>query len=273
MGRGTATAVHLTLSIAAGVFYVLFVLPRWWELMGDISHTLGTVLRLVTAVLIALAALPVVLTLVRTRRPELATPEVALRLRLWSAVAHVLAGVLIAGAAIAEIWLSLDKAGPWLFGVYGAAAAVALLGIGAFYLSFVAEQPPAPPKPPKEKKPRKRRGKKADEASAESVAEETTDSDETSAETKAETKAETEAETEAEETADATEAEEPAAEPAAPVVNTEPTDEPAVVENPVEPTAEAEIEAEDGALRNKRPTGKASHRLRRRNRGGVATDE
>ena len=233
MGRAAATAVHLTLSAVAGVLYFLFVLPRWWELMGDTSHTLGTVLRLVTAALIALAALPVALTLVRTRRTELATPEVALRLRLWSAVAHVLAGVLIAGAAIAEIWLSLDKAGPWLFGVYGAAAAVAILGIGAFYLSFVAEQPPAPPKPPKEKKPRKRRGKKTDEASAEESADET--------------------EGAAEESADETEADEPAA----PAAATKPTEKP----------------AEDGALRNKRPTGKASHRLRRRNRGGVATDE
>ena len=239
MGRAAATAVHLTLSAVAGVLYFLFVLPRRWELMGDTSHTLGTVLRLVTAALIALAALPVALTLVRTRRPELATPEVALRLRLWSAVAHVLAGVLIAGAAIAEIWLSLDKAGPWLFGVYGAAAAVAILGIGAFYLSFVAEQPPVPPKPPKEKKPRKRRGKKTDEASAG----ETTDGDEAPAE----------AEGAAEESADETEADEPAA----PAAATKPTEKP----------------AEDGALRNKRPTGKASHRLRRRNRGGVATDE
>lgn len=249
MGRAAATAVHLTLSAVAGVLYFLFVLPRWWELMGDTSHTLGTVLRLVTAALIALAALPVALTLVRTRRPEMATPEVALRLRLWSAVAHVLAGVLIAGAAIAEIWLSLDKAGPWLFGVYGAAAAVAILGIGAFYLSFVAEQPPAPPKPPKEKKPRKRRGKKTDEASAE----ETTDSDEGPAE----------AEGAAEESADETEADEPAA----PAAEAKPT------EKPAEPAAEAEPAVEDGALRNKRPTGKASHRLRRRNRGGVATDE
>ncbi len=248
MGRAAATAVHLTLSAVAGVLYFLFVLPRWWELMGDTSHTLGTVLRLVTAALIALAALPVALTLVRTRRPEMATPEVALRLRLWSAVAHVLAGVLIAGAAIAEIWLSLDKAGPWLFGVYGAAAAVAILGIGAFYLSFVAEQPPAPPKPPKEKKPRKRRGK-TDEASAE----ETTDSDEGPAE----------AEGAAEESADETEADEPAA----PAAEAKPT------EKPAEPAAEAEPAVEDGALRNKRPTGKASHRLRRRNRGGVATDE
>ena len=37
--------------------------------------------------------------------------------------------------------------------------------------------------------------------------------------------------------------------------------------------APTEKPAEDGALRNKRPTGKASHRLRRRNRGGVVTDE
>ena len=259
MGRAAATAVHLTLSAVAGVLYFLLVLPRWWELMGDTSHTLGTVLRLVTAALIALAALPVALTLVRTRRPEMATPEVALRLRLWSAVAHVLAGVLIAGAAIAEIWLSLDKAGPWLFGVYGAAAAVAILGIGAFHLSFVAEQPPAPPKPPKEKKPRKRRGKKTDEASAE----ETTDSDEASAEETTDSdEASAEAEGAAEESADETEADEPAA----PAVATKPP------EKPAEPAAEAEP-AEDGALRNKRPTGKASHRLRRRNRGGVATDE
>ena len=74
MGRAAATAVHLTLSAVAGVLYFLFVLPRWWELMGDTSHNLGTVLRLVTAALVALAALPVALTLVRTRRPEMATP-------------------------------------------------------------------------------------------------------------------------------------------------------------------------------------------------------
>ena len=71
-----------------------------------------------------------------------------------------------------------------------------------------------------------------------------------------------EAEGAAEESADETEADEPAA----PAVATKPP------EKPAEPAAEAEP-AEDGALRNKRPTGKASHRLRRRNRGGVATDE
>jgi hypothetical protein len=42
------------------------------------------------------------------------------------------------------------------------------------------------------------------------------------------------------------------------------------------PEAEPEAEAEPepaGALRNKRPTGKTNHRLRRRNRGNVAVDE
>ena len=42
---------------------------------------------------------------------------------------------LFVGAAVSEIWLSLDSAGQWLFGIYGAAAAVALLGVLAFYLA------------------------------------------------------------------------------------------------------------------------------------------
>ena len=104
-----------------------------------------------------------VFTLLRTRKPEFGTPQLALTLRVWSIVAHVLAGVLIIGTAISEIWLSLDSAGPWLFGIYGAAAAIALLGIFAFYLSFVAELPPPPPKPLKPKKA-KRRGRGKDEA-------------------------------------------------------------------------------------------------------------
>ncbi len=37
--------------------------------------------------------------------------------------------------------------------------------------------------------------------------------------------------------------------------------------------AEPEAEPDAGALRNKRPSGKTSHRLRRRNRGGVALDD
>ena len=117
--------------------------------------------------LVALAALPVVFTLLELRKPEFGTPALALTLRTWSVVAHVAAGVLIVGTAISEIWLSLDSVGQWLFGVYGAAAAIAVLGIAAFYLSFVAELPPPPPKPlkpKKEKKQRRRRGKKDDEA-------------------------------------------------------------------------------------------------------------
>ncbi len=44
-------------------------------------------------------------------------------------------------------------------------------------------------------------------------------------------------------------------------------------ETPAEAEAESEAEPEAGALRNKRPSGKTSHRLRRRNRGGVALDD
>src|SRR5882757_5821384 len=127
MGRTVAVVWHASFSIAAGVLYFFFVLPRWPELLGDTSHTLGTVLRIITGALIGLAALPVVFTLLRTRKPEYGTPRLALSLRLWSIVLHVLAGVLIIGAAISEIWLSLDSVGPWLFGIYGAAAAIALL--------------------------------------------------------------------------------------------------------------------------------------------------
>ena len=151
MSRKVAVAWHASFSILAGVLYYLFVLPRWWELSGETSHTLGTVLRIVTGALIGLAALPVVFTLLRTRRPELGTPQMALSLRTSSIALHVLAGVLIVGTAISEIWLSLDSAGRWLFGIYGAAAAIALLGIFAFYLAFVAELPPPPPKPLKPK--------------------------------------------------------------------------------------------------------------------------
>jgi hypothetical protein len=177
MSRKVAVAWHASFSIAAGVLYFFFVLPRFPELMGDTSHTLGTVLRIVTGALIGLAALPVVFTLLRTRRPELGTPKLALTLRTSSIALHVLAGVLIIGTAISEIWLSLDSAGRWLFGVYGAAAAIALLGIFAFYLAFVAELPPPPPKllKPKSEKGRRRRRKAAAE-DAESEAEDTEES-------------------------------------------------------------------------------------------------
>ena len=129
MRRKAAVFWHATLSVAAGVLYFCFVLPRWWELMGNTTHTLGTAVRIVAGVVIALAALPVVFTWLRDRKPEYGTPQLALTLQTCSIVAHVLAGVLIVGTAISEIWLNLDTVGQWLFGVYGAAAAIAVLGI------------------------------------------------------------------------------------------------------------------------------------------------
>lgn len=275
MGRKVAIPWHASFSIAAGFLYFFFVLPRWPELMGDTAHTLGTALRIVTGALVALAALPVVFTLLRTRKPELGTPQLALSIRVWSIVAHVLAGVLIIGTAISEIWLSLDAAGRWLFGIYGAAAAIALLGIFAFYLSFVAELPPPPPKPIKAKKPKERRVRRKKGAAAEAEADETEEE-----EAEADETAEAEAE-QAEETEDA----EPAAAPAevtaetAETAEAEPAPEPtteAVPAGDAEDTEAAGDEADESKakLRNRRPTGKGSHRMRRRRtRAGVALDD
>ncbi len=271
MGRKIAVPWHLLFSLVAGVLYFFFVLPRWPELMGDTAHTLGTALRIVTGALIALAALPVVFTLLRTRKPELGTPQLALSIRIWSIVAHVLAGVLIIGTAISEIWLSLDAAGRWLFGIYGAAAAIALLGIFAFYLSFVAELPPPPPTPIKAKKPKERRvrRKKGDEADVEEAdadeADETeTDESETAAAAAEESGEAEQAEPAGDVTAESAEITEPEAAP-------EPTTETASVEDSQE--AADESDEPKAKLRNRRPTGKGSHRMRRRTRSGVALDE
>jgi hypothetical protein len=269
MGRKVAIPWHLLFSIGAGVLYFLCVLPRWSELMGDTPRALGMAGRIAAGALIALAALPVVFTQLRTRKPELGTPQLALTIRVWSIVAHVLAGVLIIGTAISEIWLSLDAAGKYLFGIYGAAAAIGLLGIFAFYLSFVAELPPPPPKPIKAKKPKRRRlrGKEGDEADAEDATDtvEDADAEDTEAETVTATDAEEETEEPVEATAETGEAEEP-----------EPADE--AMEPADEATADADA-AEDtdesrSGLRNRRPMGKGTHRMRRRRtRGGVALDE
>ena len=275
MGRKVAIPWHASFSIAAGVLYFFFVLPRWPELMGDTTQSLGTALRIVAGALVALAALPVVFTLLRTRKPELGTPQMALSLRVASVVAHVLAGVLIIGTAISEIWLRLDAAGRWLFGIYGAAAAIALLGFFAFYLSFVAELPPPPPKPIKAKKPKepKKRGirrRKGEQADAEVAADEddedeTDEPDETDEVVEADTAEPADAaQTEKPETTEATEA-------------TETADEPAETQAaPAADTAEASEESEEprAKLQNRRPTGKGSHRMRRRRtRAGVALDE
>lgn len=249
MGRTVATVWHASFALVSGALYFFFVLPRWPELMGQTTHTLGTALRIVTGVVIGLAALPVVFTLLRTRKPEYGTPLLALRLRTWSIVAHALAGVLIVGTAISEIWLSLDAAGQWLFGIYGAAAAIALLGVFGFYLSFVAEQPPPPPKPlkpPKEKKRKRRlrRKKRAEEAEEEAAAEAPTE-----------------------------EAEEAAAGEPEPATATEITETAAAEPEPTLETEDTvEAEASQAGLRNRRPTGKSARR-RRRTRGGVTVED
>ncbi|BBZ25346.1 hypothetical protein [Mycolicibacter hiberniae] len=187
MSRTVATVWHASLATLAAILYFLFVLPRWWELTGFSPHTLGTVMRVLLGVLIGAMALPVTAVLKQARKPEFGTPQLALTLLTGSIVAHAVAAVMIAGTAVSEIWLSLDDAGMWLFGIYGAAAAIALLGIGAFYLAFVAEMPPPPPKPikPKAEKQRKRRrDKKADAAEAEdSDTDEDTGDDETADDT------------------------------------------------------------------------------------------
>jgi hypothetical protein len=241
-------------------------LPRWPELMGETTHSLGTTLRIVTGALIGLAALPVVFTLLRSRKPELGTPQMALSLRVKSIVAHVLAGVLIIGTAISEIWLSLDNAGQYLFAIYGAAAAIALLGLFDFYLSFVAELPPPPPKPIKAKKPkrsrvRRKKGDETDEADEDLTDEEEEEADEAEEPETAEAEETPEAEKPAEVTAETVEA------PAEPESPTE--------EASTDEDAESDDDAEESksGLRNRRPTGKGSHRMRRRTRGGVAVED
>ena len=268
MGRTVAVVWHASFSIAAGVLYFFFVLPRWPELLGDTPHTLGTVLRIVTGALIGLAALPVVFTLLRTRRPEFGTPQLALTLRTTSIALHVLAGALIIGTAISEIWFSVDGAGQWLFGIYGAAAAIALLGISAFYLAFVAELPPPPPKPLKAKKSKQsRRGRRKAAEDAEDAGEEAPEAeDEATTEDETEEHSEDESdEKPAEVTAEAEEAESTAEEP-------EPTaeEDPAAEDEASDTTEPATI---NGRLGNRRPAGKTAPRRRRRLRGGVAVED
>ncbi|MFI2839722.1 hypothetical protein [Mycolicibacterium sp. PDY-3] len=243
MRRGIASLWHASSLVIAGALYFLFVLPRWFELTGQWPATLGTVMRIVCGVLVLLTALPVLLTLQRTRKPELGTPTLALQLRVWSIVGHVAAGLLILGAAISEIWLDLDNVGQWLFGIYGAAAALALLGAFAFYLAFVAELPPPPPKPLAPKREKRGRGRKTETVEETAVAKPDADAP----------KADTD-EAEADQTeSDQTESDEKTA-------------------DATEPEATDESEATDepaGKLRNRRPTGKIR---RTRTRGGVATE-
>jgi hypothetical protein len=278
MGRRAAVVWHATFSIVAGVLYFTFVLPRWWELIGNTTHTLGTVVRIIAGLLIALAALPVVFTSLRARKPEYGTPQLALTLQTSSIVAHVLAGVLIVGTAISEIWLNLDNVGQWLFGVYGAAAAIALLGIFGFYLSFIAELPPPPPKPikPKKEKQRRRRRKKDGEADE---AEDTEDTGEAEDED-SDGEAEEATEAEGDETTETPEETEQPAEVTAETAVDSMAEEPESMAEEVPVLEDSDVDDKDTAessargLQNRRPTGKPSgvHR-RRRTRRGVAVED
>lgn len=269
MQRRAATALHLALSVLGAVLFFLFILPRWWVLTGDIPTTLATVGRIATGVPIALAAVPAMLNLRHSLKPEFGTPELALRLRAWSAVLQVLAGLLIISAAIVEIWLDLDTAGPWLFAVYGAAAAIAVLGQVAFYLSRVAEKPPAapkppkdtkPPKPPKEKKEKRRARKGGGKIDATVTAEEAAAAPDEIAEETALISAAAAPDTAAPDTAAPDTA-------SSDTVVTEV--ETLVIEADTEvPDTEAAAPADEdtppaGSLRNKRPVGKSRHRLPR----------
>lgn len=259
MRRSVAVAWHASFFTLAGALYFFFVLPRWFELTGVWTPTLGNPLRIVDGVLIGLSALPVVFTLLHTRKPEFGTPQLALSLRFWSIVLHVLAGVLVVGAAVAEIWISLDSAGQWLFGIYGAAAAIAVLGALSFYLAYLAELPPPPPKPLKVRAQTSRRGRRT---SAADDAE-----DDTAAPLE-----------------DAEPLVEDAQEPLEPEAD-EPTIDPkSDSDSDSEPEADAASDAEpegaeqaddesDGTLRNRRPGDKSAGRRFRRRRGGVALDD
>jgi len=269
MQRRAATTLHLALSVVGIVLYVLFVLPRWWVLTGDFPGTLATVGRVAAGIPIALAAIPVVLSLRQSIKPELGTPELALRLRAWSAVLHVAAGVVIILTAIAEIWITSDTAGPWLFAVYGAAAAIAVLGIAAYYLSAVAEKPPAaekpakPPKPPKEKKVKERTRKRGSKTSDEVTAAERSMAPDENVDEAAEETVDDATEESSEDGATATDSALEVSDVEPDVIDTEATEiEAARIED--EPTAAADApETAGGVLRNKRPTGKSRHRLPR----------
>lgn len=253
MGRRAARALHLGLTVLGAALYVLFIIPRWWVLTGDFPATLGTAGRIAAGVPIAAAALPVMLYLQRSLTAEPKAPELALRLRAWSAVLHVAAGMLIIAAAVAEIWLRLEVAGPWLFAVYGAAGAIAVLAVLAFGLSFTAEKPPAPPKPKKAKPERPKTPKRSRKRGATT---EVTD-EAAEAEAAAETEGAPDSAEDASSDPEVTEKVEASASDAVAADETDTTP---------EDTEESDDESESvptAALLNQRPTGKKRHRMRR----------
>ena len=263
MGRRAAIALHLALFVLGGVLYVVFVLPRWWVLTGDIPPTLATAGRIAVGLPIGAAAVPVWLILQRSLRPSAATPELALRLRAWSAVLHVVAGGLILLAAIVEIWLSLTVGGPWLFGVYGAAGAIAILAVAAFYLSFIAEKPPGPEKPPKpakapKAKKEKRRARKPEEQADETSGQNAVEGDTTEVADVAEVAVAAETAV-----AEPAEADPDAGGEALPVDSTGADSNEADSNEAEAETVAAESAEAAVGLRNKRPADKTRRRLRR----------
>jgi len=271
MRRWIAVLWHASFFVIAGALYFFFVLPRWFELTGAWPSGLGLPMRVVCGALIGLAALPVVLTFLKSRRPEFGTPQLALTLRFWSIVLHVLAGALIIGAAVSEIWVSLDAAGPTLFGIYGAAAAIAVLGALSFYLAYAAELPPPPPKPLRPKAQTRRRGRGAG-------TDEVDETDEVE-------NAEAGVVDEASETPEAAPVDEPVTdtevgdvpEPATVAETAETTEvseapeasetaEPAVTAEDPGNADESTADESDSKLRNRRPSGKSTSRLFGRSR-------
>ena len=266
MPRRAATTLHLALTLLGAALYIVFVLPRWWVLTGDVPSTPAAIGRIAAGVPIALAAVPIMLNLRQALQPSLHTPELALRLRAWSAVLHGVAGVLIILTAIAETLLGLGAAGPWLFAVYGAAAAIAILGVAAFLLSRVAEKPPAPARPPKPAKPKKekRRARKRGSATEDSAEDQdpSEPEDPVVSEEPIESEDAVEPEAEVEAAVDAAPTE-TSVEPTTEVVETPDVESP-VAEPEVTETADVEAALPEtdkpAGLRNKRPTGKSRRR-------------
>ncbi len=266
MPRRAATTLHLALTLLGAALYIVFVLPRWWVLTGDVPSTPAAIGRIAAGVPIALAAVPIMLNLRQALQPGLHTPELALRLRAWAAVLHGVAGVLIILTAIAETLLGLGAAGPWLFAVYGAAAAIAILGVAAFLLSRVAEKPPAPARPPKPAKPKKekRRARKRGSATEDSAEDQdpSEPEDPVVSEEPIESEDAVEPEAEVEAAVDAAPTE-TSVEPTTEVVETPDVESP-VAEPEVTETADVEAALPEtdkpAGLRNKRPTGKSRRR-------------
>ncbi|MEU0498584.1 hypothetical protein [Mycobacterium sp. NPDC006124] len=264
MRRWIAVLWHASFFVIAGALYFFFVLPRWFELTGAWPTGLGLAMRLVCGALIGLAALPVLLTYLKTKRPEFGTPQLALNLRFWAIVLHVLAGALIVGAALSEIWVSLDSAGTTLFALYGAAAAIAVLGASSFYLAYAAELPPPPPKPLRPKTQTRRRGRGAEDEDATDV-DVTDTTDDVTAEP---TDVVDEPASDVTEAVDAPESE--------PEETAEPVDEPVPATSEDIPAGNADeptADESDSKLRNRRPSGKSNSRLFGRARRGVALDD